>query len=509
MEKTYDEYINKKENEVYVNDPYRLKTLNIKRWQKENIDDIKEKNKITVETLTNELEKALGVNKNAVLERKAELEKLKTSVDNAETTYNNLNPNPDDIKLSEEYERIKAELDKLNEEILLTDARIKALKEALTLNDLTNIGENQIAYGTEALAVGNDTIAIGTKASSVGNSSISIGKESTTTGDNSLTIGAKSISVGNSINSIGNTNIVYGDNNLVFGNNNKIGEDNAKKTNNILIGNNIISTVNNAIVLGNGSTAVANAISVGSVKKERQIKFVKEGTDDTDAVNKKQLETYVANHITPVDTSNFVTTDKLIEKIGEINKTMKDLPKTENIINKKLDKKVNIDGSNIETTEDKTKFRENISVYSKKEVDNYVNSNNIQMGSYVKNEVQKLNTKITKTGAIAMASSALHPIAYDKYKPSQIMASISNYGGNSTAVALGMAHYINSDNLLTCAMSLAVDNTGKDVGISLGYTHRFGGTSSLENDIEKENEILKNKLKALENKVDTLMKNLK
>lgn len=123
--------------------------------------------------------------------------------------------------------------------------------------------------------------------------------------------------------------------------------------------------------------------------------------------------------------------------------------------------------------------------------------------------MQKLNTKITKTGAIAMASSALHPIAYDKYKPSQIMASISNYGGNSTAVALGMAHYINSDNLLTCAMSLAVDNTGKDVGISLGYTHRFGGTSSLENDIEKENEILKNKLKALENKVDTLMKNLK
>lgn len=70
------------------------------------------------------------------------------------------------------------------------------------------------------------------------------------------------------------------------------------------------------------------------MKKERQIKFVKEGTDDTDAVNKKQLETYVANHITPVDTSNFVTTDKLIEKIGEINKTMKDLPKTENIINK-------------------------------------------------------------------------------------------------------------------------------------------------------------------------------
>lgn len=39
---------------------------------------------------------------------------------------------------------------KLVADILTTDERIKALKEALTLNNLTNIGENQIAYGNRS-----------------------------------------------------------------------------------------------------------------------------------------------------------------------------------------------------------------------------------------------------------------------------------------------------------------------------------------------------------------------
>ena len=121
--------------------------------------------------------------------------------------------------------------------------------------------------------------------------SYTIGADTTTLGDNSFTIGDKSFTKGDGTYSLGNKNKVYGDNNLVFGLNNTIGEENKLANNNIVLGSNItINGVNNAIVFGDKSTPVTNAVSIGSKDKERQIKFVKEGTADTDAVNVAQLK---------------------------------------------------------------------------------------------------------------------------------------------------------------------------------------------------------------------------
>ncbi len=65
----------------------------------------------------------------------------------------------------------------------------------------------------------------------------------------------------------------------------------SNKDNNFIFGSGVDATgKTNIIVLGASSTAVDNALSIGSKGKERQIKFVKAGVDDTDAVNFKQLK---------------------------------------------------------------------------------------------------------------------------------------------------------------------------------------------------------------------------
>lgn len=84
--------------------------------------------------------------------------------------------------------------------------------------------------------------------------------------------------------------------------------------NNIILGSNIINTdVNNAIVIGNGSKAIENAVSIGNDKTTRQIKYVKAGTDDTDAVNVSQLKEYVkANSFSAKNYYNKAEIDKKI-----------------------------------------------------------------------------------------------------------------------------------------------------------------------------------------------------
>jgi autotransporter adhesin len=56
------------------------------------------------------------------------------------------------------------------------------------------------------------------------------------------------------------------------------------------MGNNVnAGNASNAVVLGNNSTAVDNAVSVGSDANKRQIKYVADGTDDSDAATMGQL----------------------------------------------------------------------------------------------------------------------------------------------------------------------------------------------------------------------------
>jgi hypothetical protein len=55
------------------------------------------------------------------------------------------------------------------------------------------------------------------------------------------------------------------------------------------------------VALGSGSTVEANAVSVGAEGAERRIMHVADGVEDTDAINKAQLEAEFATILAPID----------------------------------------------------------------------------------------------------------------------------------------------------------------------------------------------------------------
>lgn len=326
--------------------PHEKVAKNIEKWKKENIDVIKEKNKITVNTLTTELETALGINKKAVENRKIELENMKKVSDTAKINYENINPNEIDVILAREYERVKQEINNLVNSIIESEDRLKVLKETLTLHDLRNIGENNIAIGTNAIAVGSNVISMGKGATAIGENSISIGKDSDTVGTNSISLGIE--------------NKIYGNNTINIGYNNKVRGNNV-----VALGQNLVlENIENGIVLGNGSTGVNNAVSVGSENNLRKITNVAEGdiTDvSNDVITGKQLKAQIdaLKTTTPnIDLSNYHNkgeVEKLIEdKIKNIKPTIIEERSSnensidENMLNEKLNNYVKKDGSNID-----------------------------------------------------------------------------------------------------------------------------------------------------------------
>ena len=193
-----------------------------KEWKKENIDDFENKNKITTEKLTNELEQALGVNKNAIKERQAKLDRMKSEYEQAERNAKGLKPSKKDLILSREYKRVKAEIEQMTNTLKTNQERLKALKDALTLHDLKNKGKDNIAYGTDTLAVGDNAIAFGKGTKTVGENSISYGVDLLTTGNNNTNVGQLSQVNGEKNQVMGFSNEVKGDQNLVIGNNNRV-----------------------------------------------------------------------------------------------------------------------------------------------------------------------------------------------------------------------------------------------------------------------------------------------
>ena len=323
-------------------------------WKKENIDDPKEKNKISVDRLTTDLERELNINKQEVIRKERELEDLRQETKQAETNYNSINPSKKDEALYERYTKVKEEITRLASDMKNAETRLKNLQDALTLHDLKNIGENQIAFGTDTLAVGNNSIAMGYKAISVGKDTVSVGARNQSTGEAITALGQDLVTNGNKNISIGNTNVINGENNIVFGRNNNIGEsgDANKSNNNIVLGSNITVSkdVTNSITLGDASTPVSNAISVGSTGSERQIKNVKDATDNQDAVTYKQLKEYLK-----LDGSNVDADEKrkvLAAKLSE-NSSLTD-PKgilvTDTKVKEGLDGKLDKDLTNLDTS---------------------------------------------------------------------------------------------------------------------------------------------------------------
>ena len=266
-----------------------------KVWEKENINDIAEKNKITTNKLTSDLETALKINKNAVAEKEKQIAALKASADQAKTNWESINPNASDLLYMEQYETLMRQLTDKSQELQQNQERLTALKNALTLHDLTNVGENAMAIGTNSLSTGSNSIAIGTGTIVTGENSISIGKGSAVTGTNSIAVGVGHIVIGNNSGTFGDPNTIYGDNSYAFGNNNTIGDATTHTvgTNTFVLGSNVTTKANNSVILGKDSVATEdNVVSIGSTTSTRKLVNVTDGTiteNSKEAINGNQL----------------------------------------------------------------------------------------------------------------------------------------------------------------------------------------------------------------------------
>ena len=87
----------------------------------------------------------------------------------------------------------------------------------------------------------------------------------------------------------------------------------------------------------------------------------------------------------------------------------------------------------------------------------------------------ELTDEIGRTGAQGAALAALKPIQYDPLEPTQIMAGYGNYRGNS-AVALGVAHYKNESTLIHGGVSWAGGSS--HMMANAGVTWKVGNRDS-------------------------------
>ena len=84
--------------------------------------------------------------------------------------------------------------------------------------------------------------------------------------------------------------------------------------------------------------------------------------------------------------------------------------------------------------------------------------------------------EVQRVGAHAAAMAALKPIQYDPLEPTQIMAGVGNYRGE-TAAALGLAHYTNEDTMFNVGVSVG----GNHNMVNAGVTHKFGYSPEKKN----------------------------
>ena len=85
------------------------------------------------------------------------------------------------------------------------------------------------------------------------------------------------------------------------------------------------------------------------------------------------------------------------------------------------------------------------------------------------NAINSVAGETQRVGAHAAAMSALKPIQYDPLEPTQVMAGIGNYRGE-TAAALGVAHYTAEDTMFHVGVSVGSHHNM----VNAGVTHKFG-----------------------------------
>ena len=220
-------------------------------------------------------------------------------------------------------------------------------------------------------------------------------------------------------------------------------------------------------------------ISAGGMK----IQDVAEGTADTDAVNVKQLKDSISN-ISNVavdaagiklgykaDGANAQTTslkDGLNFKSGEL--TTATVGENGEVTYNVKTSTLTIDGKGTVKGETGVATSDNVA-----KVINQVVQQNSSDTKELKQAISNVSTESQRVGAHAAAMAALKPIQYDPLEPTQVMAGVGNYRGE-TAAALGLVHYTNENTMLNVGVSLGSHNM-----VNAGITHKFGSSPEKKN----------------------------
>ena len=221
-------------------------------------------------------------------------------------------------------------------------------------------------------------------------------------------------------------------------------------------------------------------ISAGGMK----IQDVAEGTADTDAVNVKQLKDSISN-ISNVavdaagiklgykaDGANAQTTslkDGLNFKSGEL--TTATVGENGEVTYNVKTSTLTIDGKGTVKGEAGVATSDNVA-----KVINQVVQQNSNDTKELKQAISNVSTESQRIGAHAAAMAALKPIQYDPMEPTQVMAGVGNYRGETTA-ALGLAHYTNENTMLNVGITLGSTHNM----VNAGVTHKFGYSPEKKN----------------------------
>ena len=273
-------------------------------------------------------------------------------------------------------------------------------------------------------------------------------------------------------------------------------------------------------------------ISAGNMK----IQDVAEATDDTDAVNYKQLKSYVAqrsNSRIPTLSQQGVNTNVLIgaNPDGSTNYTVSVNPELVNLTSAEFGLDTDPKRS-IVNTEKSQFFDGDVNTAVRANGVKLENTNNLDVAEYtmdgmmadsngkhvrfgtqgidagdqviagvkagvadsdvvtvkqlkdsisnvggneLKQAISSVATETQRVGAHTAAMAALKPIQYDPLEPTQVMAGVGNYRGE-TAAALGLAHYTNENTMLNMGVSLGSHNM-----VNAGITHKFGYSPEKKN----------------------------
>ena len=221
-------------------------------------------------------------------------------------------------------------------------------------------------------------------------------------------------------------------------------------------------------------------ISAGGMK----IQDVAEGTADTDAVNVKQLKDSISN-ISNVavdaagiklgykaDGANAKTTslkDGLNFKSGEL--TTATVGENGEVTYNVKTSTLTVDANGKVTGESGVATSDNVAT-----VINQVVEQNASDTKELKQAISSVSSETQRVGAHAAAMAALKPIQYDPLEPTQVMAGVGNYRGE-TAAALGLAHYTNENTMLNVGVTLGSTHNMVNAGI----THKFGYSPEKKN----------------------------